>query len=113
MLRPISPFVEYVINYDYIAKVLCINKEKVEMDCNGKCYVMKQLKQQQEEDFKALNISIEEYPIGFVELLSIAKTKLIKSNKKEKLFSNKQHYSYLADFSVFHPPKNLISISVS
>ena len=43
MLRPIAPFVEYAINYDYISKVLCINKDKPEMNCNGKCQLMKEL----------------------------------------------------------------------
>tara|TARA_B100000678_G_scaffold92423_1_gene77164 strand:- start:41816 stop:42130 length:315 start_codon:yes stop_codon:yes gene_type:complete len=35
--------VEYLANYDYIAKVLCINKDQPELHCNGKCYLMKQL----------------------------------------------------------------------
>jgi hypothetical protein len=31
------------INYDYISKVLCINKDKPELKCNGKCHLMKEL----------------------------------------------------------------------
>ena len=49
MLRPISPFIEYMINYDYISKVLCINKNKPELSCNGKCHLMKTLKKEQEK----------------------------------------------------------------
>lgn len=103
MLRPIAPFVEYVINYDYISKVLCINKDKTEMNCKGKCYVMKKLKQQQEDDFNALHISMKDYPIGFVKLLSIKTNNSETISLKNPSFYQ-QNYSYLADFSVFHPP---------
>jgi len=34
---------EYAFNYDYISKVLCINKDKPELNCNGKCYLMSKL----------------------------------------------------------------------
>ncbi|SDF30803.1 hypothetical protein SAMN04487992_11128 [Cellulophaga baltica] len=34
---------EYVFNYDYISEVLCINKDKPELNCNGKCYLMTKL----------------------------------------------------------------------
>lgn len=102
MLRPIAPFVEYVINYDYIAKVLCINKDKPEMSCNGKCQLMKKLEQQQEDDFKSLRIVMEEYPIGFVELTEI-KTPFILESKKDSFFYN-QNYTYQYSYSVFHPP---------
>ena len=41
---------DYFINKSYIAKVLCINKEKPKLRCNGKCYLTKQLKEQQKQD---------------------------------------------------------------
>lgn len=33
----------YQINIDYITDVFCVNKDKVEMACNGKCHLAKQL----------------------------------------------------------------------
>lgn len=45
LVKPIFPLVDYVINYDYISKVLCENKTKPQLKCNGKCYLMKQLSQ--------------------------------------------------------------------
>lgn len=35
--------VDFKINQDFIAKVLCINKEEPELQCNGKCHLKKQL----------------------------------------------------------------------
>ena len=40
---PVIPVFEYLINKDYIAKNLCINKDKPKSCCKGRCYMMKQL----------------------------------------------------------------------
>ncbi len=37
---------DFYINQSYIAKNLCVNKDKPMMHCNGKCYLSKKLKQQ-------------------------------------------------------------------
>lgn len=42
-LKPIFPVIEYAVNYEYISKVLCENKAKPAMQCNGKCYLIKEL----------------------------------------------------------------------
>lgn len=103
MLRPIGPFVEYAINYDYIAKVLCLNRDQPELQCNGKCQLMQKLKQQQEDDFKSLRIVMEEYPIGFVNVFSLKKEGFpLQANAH--LFTYQTHYSFLFTSSVFHPP---------
>jgi hypothetical protein len=34
---------EFNINQAYIAKVLCINRDKPQMHCDGKCYLMKEI----------------------------------------------------------------------
>lgn len=103
MLRPIAPFVEYAINYDYIAKVLCINKDKPKLSCNGKCQLMKKLKEQQEEDYNSLRIAMEEYPIGFVSILKVKNEFYIQENNFNNFGYNK-NYNYLFQHSVFHPP---------
>lgn len=43
-MRPIVPVIEYNLNYDYISKVLCINKDEPELKCNGKCQLAKEIK---------------------------------------------------------------------
>jgi hypothetical protein len=44
---------DYLLNRDYIAKVLCVNRDKPEMKCNGKCHLAKQLKKQDEAEGQA------------------------------------------------------------
>ena len=46
------PVVDYVVNYDYIVKVLCENKDKPEMKCNGKCHLTKELAKEAGADNK-------------------------------------------------------------
>ena len=44
------PYAQYYLNYDYIAEVLCINKEKPITICYGKCYLNDQLKKTSNSD---------------------------------------------------------------
>ncbi|HEY9184922.1 MAG TPA: hypothetical protein VIM94_06340 [Salegentibacter sp.] len=50
LVRPFSPYAEYILNYDYISEVLCLNKDKPELDCDGKCYLMQSLAEASAED---------------------------------------------------------------
>jgi len=104
MLRPLQPLVEYAINYDYISKVLCINKDKPELSCNGKCQLMKRIEKQQQEDFNSLRINMEKYPIGFVEVLYLPENKIFKNLKSNKLFYYKFNYHFSFHQEIFHPP---------
>lgn len=105
MLRPFAPFMEYAVNYDYISTVLCVNKDKPKMECNGKCHLVKEVEKQQKEEKLIVNIDLEEYPIGFVEIIQLNKTVSFSIWKKEKLFSDYQNYNFLAVSSFFHPPE--------
>ncbi|WP_222538417.1 hypothetical protein [Pedobacter polysacchareus] len=42
----------FELNQQYIATVLCENKDKPAMHCNGKCYLAKKLKQAEEKEKK-------------------------------------------------------------
>ena len=103
MLKPIAPFVEFAINQDYIAEFLCINKEKPEMACGGKCHLMKQLEKQEKEEPKQLRIAFEEYPIGFVKIYQKGSSTDLNFLSK-KIIDQQQNYSYLYISQVFHPP---------
>lgn len=41
--------ISYSINKAYIANNLCVNQDMPEMNCNGKCYLNKQLNKSQEK----------------------------------------------------------------
>ncbi len=52
LIKPLWPVGEYIMNYDYIVNVLCENKDKPELECNGKCYLMQLLAQESEQNKK-------------------------------------------------------------
>ncbi len=104
MLRPVMPLANYLINQDYIAEFLCINKDKPELECNGKCYLAEQLKKASEEKEKNLPaIAMEEYPIGIILLTSFQTIETTETPQKANFhYTNSYTFSYLN--SVFHPP---------
>ena len=53
-------FVSFKINQDYIAKNLCENRAKRILKCNGKCQLMKKLKQADKDEEKQAPQTIKE-----------------------------------------------------
>ena len=104
-LRPIQPYVEYFINQDYIAEFLCINKDKPELQCNGKCHLAKQIeKQQEKEPFSSQRISLENYPIGFVTIYKFDEpTKYILKEQHNYFYNRLYQLDYSKDTS--RPPE--------
>ena len=43
-------YAAYEWNQDYISSEICINREKPQLHCNGKCYLMKKLKQAEQKE---------------------------------------------------------------
>ncbi len=52
LTKPLWPVVDYAVNYNYIVNVLCENKDKPEMHCNGKCHLTKELAKEAGADSK-------------------------------------------------------------
>jgi hypothetical protein len=110
LFKPLSPIVEYIVNYDYIIKVLCINKTKPELNCNGKCHLMKELAKVSEGDEP---ISDKKIVVKDVELLffeDIKKIVFLKVLTGEDSIFNFNYcnlYNYLNSYSTFHPPTNI------
>ncbi|WP_430615093.1 hypothetical protein [Flavobacterium sp. JP2137] len=67
VFRPVFPVVSYFIDYDYIATVLCINRDKPELECHGKCHLMKELGNAAEED-QQIHAPKKSAPIEFAVL---------------------------------------------
>lgn len=112
LIRPIVPVMEYAINYDYIKKVLCVNKYEPQKKCNGKCHLKKELDEVfNDKDTKrnsAKNNTIEETVSFFCQKIEECNfqpdTKAI-INKLVSVYKNSYSYSFSAIF--FHPPCHL------
>ncbi|MFT7421751.1 MAG: hypothetical protein ACI9DJ_002956 [Algoriphagus sp.] len=102
-------FFKYELRKDFIIQNFCINKDRPELNCEGKCYLAKQLmaaKQQDENEseasfvnkllvFDCLSLSSDySFPNGLVFLASRA------AIQEVQLFLMMDYTS-----SVFHPPQ--------
>nr|WP_299069089.1 hypothetical protein [uncultured Allomuricauda sp.] len=86
-----SVWIDYCVNNDYIKEVLCINKERPKLQCDGKCYLAKQLKKQSEQkESKEKGVVIEQSitPVFFVVIQDFV------FRKKESLSTDKNHYYF-------------------
>ncbi|WP_228451288.1 hypothetical protein [Chryseobacterium sp. ON_d1] len=107
VLRPLVPLMEYAVNYDYIVKVLCINKDRPEIHCNGKCYLSKELAKTSDPEsspFQKLKNSGQKILDTYI-LPEI--TEIITAEKRMFLnfsFTYETAYSFLFLTHIFKPP---------
>ena len=65
MLPTLSPWgtiAYYHANKDYIARVLCENRSRPQLHCDGKCYLAKRLKAQQDKQDKETTEQVQKTP---------------------------------------------------
>lgn len=107
-LKPILPVIDYAVNYEYISKVLCINKAKPELKCNGKCHLMQELAKASDDD-KPISSDKKQSSNSFVDLFvteadSFNFLFFQKSTTQELNSSYANLYSHLDSYVIFHPP---------
>jgi hypothetical protein len=52
------PLINYAVNYDYIVKNLCENRNIPQSTCKGKCYVEKELAKTEKQSNNNQNVKI-------------------------------------------------------
>lgn len=106
-IRPVLPLIDYAVNYDYISEKLCENKNKPQLLCNGKCYLVKELAKTSESIPKQNNLKISS---GFTDVFLT--DQIFTFNFPRKYFTEQiepssfynSFYHFLACSDVFHPP---------
>lgn len=109
MIQPIMPLIEYNVNKEYIASVLCENRNKPELACNGKCYLNKKIKESKNHkshDHSIPQIDLSKYPVAPISyfVYSIKDPKLI----VKKIFFSKVKSPSKYNSSIFKPPQSLV-----
>ncbi len=105
LFKPILPVVEYVVLYDYIKNELCVNKDKPELACNGKCHLSKEMANAADNDAEKHRFSsAESHIITFQEIDdNFFVTPIIPLvNKTNFIYTITYHFSF-SDF-IFRPP---------
>ncbi len=101
-----TPYIEFVFNKEFIAKVLCINKDKPELKCNGKCHLKKQVKENSDkEQEKKSTIPVNER-FEFSKYLNNGLVEVICFEYIGKTINPfiANNYSYTFIFDITHPP---------
>lgn len=109
MVKPVLPVIEYYANYDYIATALCENKDKPYLECNGKCYLQKQIEKlnrehDHEHNSTVPSISLKDYPVSPISYFSYQ----IVENEDDFLVKNTFLSNLSSQFytsSLFKPPR--------
>lgn len=111
MLPTLSPWgtiAYFKINRDYIAKVLCENRQRPELKCNGKCYLAKKLKEQEDKNDKETSERVHNTPV--IQLFAASVTSYIFC-APATIRSPRQNFFYLLHFysapaaKLLRPPK--------
>jgi predicted MPP superfamily phosphohydrolase len=98
----------FKINQEYIAKFLCINRDKPEVMCNGKCILMQRVKAEEEKEKKQIPQKLKEqkevfYCFGnFDWLVQLPKDW---KNKRKNNFSHQTPFTAAFVKGIFRPPK--------
>ncbi len=104
LLKPAFPYIDYLVRKSYIITNFCINKDKPEMGCNGKCHLNEKLS----EDNKAEDNTPAPVPQKqwknpeFLLATRIINNILPDLSAQGFLYIN--NYSFQFATSVFHPP---------
>jgi len=96
-----------VFDYEYISEVLCVNKDKPELHCNGKCYLMKSLAEaaKKEADQKKDNfLKKVDIPLLFIQESEAASVATIIKQQHRIIQTTPSFYSFEETSNFFHPP---------
>lgn len=95
---------EYFMNKSYIARVLCVNKNKPKMHCNGKCYLARKLKEEEKQEQQAPVPKKEKFEVQPYFLpTQLSFVNVHTTTELNYCYTEKLDPSFFFS-SVFHPP---------
>ncbi|QBJ87637.1 hypothetical protein DDI74_15765 [Chryseobacterium gleum] len=104
-LRPVLPLVNYAVNYDYIVKNLCENRNVPQSTCNGKCYVEKELAKTEKQSNSSQTIKIAGLDVFISHDILSFSTQLnseLVTGVPDSSYFNSHSSEYFS--RIFHPP---------
>ena len=108
-VRPTVPFFNYIINFEYIAEVLCINKEKEPLQCNGSCQLTKEILDNESEGTSEYpQPSCEKFPNLFLEKQTAYSYRLTSFSKQNVYYTFFVRYKNKFQKPLLPPPQFVI-----
>lgn len=107
VLKPLAPLIDYAVRYDYISQKLCVNKSKPQLNCNGKCYLSKEIGKSSQNDCSPFSKTKNQHQ-KIIDFYIPSKISEIPINKIKFsnfiLFNYPTAYSHLFTKFIFKPP---------
>ncbi len=107
MVRPIIPIIDYYANYNYIVTELCENRDKPFLECNGKCYLAKEIEkashQNHNHESNLPKINFDDFPV--ISIIKINYTFNSGKNNSLKIHGKKTIIPFKLYNAILKPPK--------
>lgn len=99
-------YADYIINKEEITKMFCVNKSKPKMNCNGKCHLKKQLKEQDKKEQSPVNPvkEVKDFQLFQKNTTSLSLNNTVVSYSSNTIFNYLESITEKHLTSVFHPP---------
>jgi hypothetical protein len=96
----------YQINKEYITRVLCKNRDKPQLHCNGQCYLAKKLKEQQAKQDQQTSEQVQNIPSLQLFASPLAFFSFFEAHfvQRQALTFSYRLATYQAPFSILVPP---------
>lgn len=107
LLQPVHTLLivlNYAINKEFISTVLCINRDKPELNCEGKCQVTEKFKEQEKKKNEQKGTFSNKVDIP-LDLPASIENLFPPTVENEYHIIYKRHKPSIPPFSIFHPPK--------
>jgi hypothetical protein len=104
-LRSVGPVLSYVVNFDYISSVLCVNVDKPEKNCQGKCFLKISMNDALSIDDRASGIGQERPPVLWDSLIEAAESQMHSTPACLRIFRTLVEISRSAHEPPFVPPE--------
>lgn len=109
--KPYLPVINYVVNYEFYKMVLCENKAKPVLKCNGKCHLAKEIKAAKDQNNQTKlpmpRLDLSKLPIAILETPTVFKALFLKA-KNVNNYANPNCISSTDCLSIITPPPNKI-----
>jgi hypothetical protein len=100
-------FLDYQFNKSYIIQNYCINKNRPQLHCDGKCYLAKKIQATQEKEENQSKITVYKLWLEVFHQMSDFSNKpfiiIVINPLQNYLYKNNYHYSSF--FSLLKPPQ--------
>lgn len=104
-VRPVLPLISYAVNYEYIVKNLCENRNVPQSTCKGKCYLEKELSKTERQSNNGQNIKLAGLDVFLShEIFSFSGSTRFEVRNKKMTSGNADFHTSEYFSRIFHPP---------